>query len=76
MNGPNIGHADDPAFIAKEARWAGDIEACHNRFKQAARYLRSLTKEQREQELNRYAAARDEIARLEMSNYLTWKGAQ
>jgi hypothetical protein len=70
MNSPNIGHADDPAFLAKEARWASEIEACHRRFKQAARYLRGLPKERREQELNRYAATRGDIARLEMSNYI------
>ena len=56
VNGPNIGHRDDPAFIATEERWAAEIAAAAERFQQVAAYFVRLERVARAAQRRRKAA--------------------
>lgn len=71
--GPNVGHVDDPAFQAREARWAVERAAARARFRRAADYLGRLTAAPRAAELGRFETLHGVVARRELEGYVCWK---
>ena len=72
-DGPNVGAGDDPAFQAREARWAVERAAARERFWRAAGYLGRLMGAARAAELDRFEALHGVIARREMEGYVERK---
>lgn len=76
IQGPNIGHTDDPAFQAVEARWAAAREAAWQRFREAAGVIVSSSdKAFRRTVLRRYAREAGRDAGRQLADYCRWAWA-